>query len=196
LESKIPFLTPAKSSNVPFCNCASTACANGVAPKAATLPRMQLFARSTHMLCTSTAAAAGLGTHNHAASSASPPLASIHECYQFQMLAFGKFYNLRVDIIKVSRVCQISCRLSKGFGEFFRQIYPAEQMCQTFQSNPPYTCQSFQVVSPIQVISQTLSLMATALGGTELFLYVLLKHRHLWPSSSNAQVQPESSTVP
>jgi hypothetical protein len=96
----------------------------------------------------------------------------------------------------ISSKCPEYAIFAAGFGELFRQIHPAEQMCQTFKSNPPYTCQSFQVVSPIQVISQTLSLMATALGGTELFLYVLLKHRHLWPSSSNAQVQPESSTMP
>ena len=96
----------------------------------------------------------------------------------------------------ISSKCPEYARFAAGFGELFRRIHPAEQMCQTFKSNPPYTCQSFQVVSPIQVISQTLSLMATALGGTELFLYVLLKYKHMWPSSSNARVQPESSAMP
>jgi hypothetical protein len=96
----------------------------------------------------------------------------------------------------ISTKCPEYARFAAGFGQLFRRIHPPEQMCQTFKSNPPYTCQSFQVVSPIQVISQTLSLMATALGGTELFLYVLLKYRHMWPSSSNAEVQPESSTMP
>ncbi len=96
----------------------------------------------------------------------------------------------------ISSKCPEYARFAAGFGELFLRIHPAEQMCQTFKSNPPYTCQSFQVVSPIQVISQTLSLMATALGGTELFLYFLFKHRHMWPSSSNERVHPESSTMP
>jgi hypothetical protein len=96
----------------------------------------------------------------------------------------------------ISSKCPEYARFAASFGDLFHRIHPAEQMCQTFKSNPPYTCQSFQVASPIQVISQTLSLMATALGGTELFLYVLLKYRHMWPSSSNAQVQPESTTMP
>jgi hypothetical protein len=96
----------------------------------------------------------------------------------------------------ISSKCPEYARFAASFGQLFHRIHPAEQMCQTFKSNPPYTCQSFQVVSPIQVISQTLSLMATALGGTELFLYVLLKYKHMWPSSSNARVQPESSAIP
>ncbi len=96
----------------------------------------------------------------------------------------------------ISSKCPEYASFATGFAELFRRIHPAEQMCQTFKSNPPYSCQSFQVVSPIQVISQTLSLMATALGGSELVLYFLFKYRRMCPSSSKVKEENELSSVP
>jgi len=90
----------------------------------------------------------------------------------------------------ISSKCPEYTKFAAGFAKLFRQIHPAEQMCQTFKSNPPYSCLSFQVVSPIQVIAQTLSLMATALGGSELFLYAMLKYRRVFTRST-----PVASTV-
>jgi hypothetical protein len=79
----------------------------------------------------------------------------------------------------VSSSCPEFKRFASGFSKIFHLIHPPEQMCQTFKNNPPYSCQSFQVVSPIQVISQTLSLMATTLGGSELLLFAMLKYKHM-----------------
>ena len=84
----------------------------------------------------------------------------------------------------ISSKCPEYASIAAGFSKLFHRIHPAQQMCQTFKSNPPYSCQSFQVVSPIQVISQTLSLMATALGGCELFLFALLKYRRICTRST------------
>jgi hypothetical protein len=84
----------------------------------------------------------------------------------------------------ISSKCPEYASIAAGFSKLFHQIHPAQQMCQTFKSNPPYSCESFQVVSPIQVISQTLSLMATALGGCELFLFALLKYRRIFTRST------------
>jgi hypothetical protein len=91
----------------------------------------------------------------------------------------------------ISSKCPEYATFAKGFGELFHRIHPAEQMCQAFKTNPPYSCLSFQVVSPIQVISQTLSLMATALGGSELFLYALLKYRHVLARTTPIPVAPK-----
>jgi hypothetical protein len=96
----------------------------------------------------------------------------------------------------ISSKCSEYTRFAADFGKLYQGMLSPQHLCAPFRQNPPYSCRSFQVVSPIQVVSQTLSLMATALGGCELFLYLLLKYRRLWPSSSNAQVQPESSTMP
>jgi hypothetical protein len=101
-----------------------------------------------------------------------------------------------ITCLQISSKCPEYASLTAGFPNLFQRIHSAEQMCQQFKSNPPYSCQTFQVISPIQVISQTLSLMATALGGSEFFLYFLFKYRRMWPSNSNASVQPESSTMP
>lgn len=79
----------------------------------------------------------------------------------------------------ISSLCPEYDRFAAGFSKIFQLIHPTEQMCQTFKSNPPYSCQSFQVVSPIQVISQTLSLMATTLGGSELLLFAMLKYKRM-----------------
>jgi hypothetical protein len=91
----------------------------------------------------------------------------------------------------ISSKCPEYATFAKGFGELFHRIHPVEQMCQAFKTNPPYSCLSFQVVSPIQVISQTLSLMATALGGSELFLYALLKYRHVFARTTPIAPKPE-----
>jgi hypothetical protein len=91
----------------------------------------------------------------------------------------------------ISSKCPEYATFAKGFGELFHRIHPAEQMCQAFKSNPPYSCLSFQVASPIQVISQTLSLMATALGGSELFLYALLKYRRIFARATPIAPKPE-----
>jgi hypothetical protein len=76
----------------------------------------------------------------------------------------------------ISSKCPEYDRFASGFSKLFQSIHSAEQLCQTFKTNPPYSCQSFQVLSPIQVISQTLSLMATTLGGSELVLYAIHKY--------------------
>jgi hypothetical protein len=90
----------------------------------------------------------------------------------------------------ISSLCTEYASFAKGFGELFHRIHPAEQMCRAFKSNPPYSCTSFEVVSPIQVISQTLSLMATALGGSELFLYVIMKYRNILKRSTQTKPEP------
>ena len=98
---------------------------------------------------------------------------------------------------EISSKCPVYARFASDFGRLLSaHIHPSESLCVPFKKLPPYSCQTFQVVSPIQIISQTLSLMATALGGSELFLYFVLKHRHMWTSSSNKRVQPESSDMP
>jgi hypothetical protein len=88
----------------------------------------------------------------------------------------------------ISSKCPEYDRFASSFGRLFQSIHPAEQLCQTFKLNPPYSCESFQVLSPIQVMSQTLSLMATTLGGSELILYAFLKYRRMCRTSS--QVAP------
>ena len=88
----------------------------------------------------------------------------------------------------ISSLCPEYGRFASGFIKIFPLMHPPEQMCQNFKKNPPYSCQSFQVVSPIQVISQTLSLMATTLGGSELLLFAILKYKHMCTRSS--QVVP------
>jgi hypothetical protein len=97
---------------------------------------------------------------------------------------------------KISSKCPEYTRFAADFGKLYQRLQSPQYLCAPFKQNPPYSCRSFQVVSPIQVVSQTLSLMATALGGSELFLYLLLKYRRMWPSSSNVKVQPASSTLP
>jgi hypothetical protein len=97
---------------------------------------------------------------------------------------------------EISSKCPVYARFAAEFGRLLSEhIHPPESLCIPFKKHPPYSCSTFHVVSPIQIISQTLSLMATTLGGSELLLYVLLKYRHVWPSSLNA-VTPESSNLP
>jgi hypothetical protein len=86
-------------------------------------------------------------------------------------------------------------RFANEYVRLFQLTNPPEVMCQTFKNNPPYSCQTFQVLSPIQVISQTLSLMATTLGGSELFFYAMLKHRHIFAKKSQIVPASVSSTL-
>jgi hypothetical protein len=86
-------------------------------------------------------------------------------------------------------------RFANGYVKLFQRINPPEVMCQTFKDNPPYSCQTFQVLSPIQVISQTLSLMATTLGGSELFLYAMMKYRHMFARKPQIVPAPVSNTL-
>jgi hypothetical protein len=86
-------------------------------------------------------------------------------------------------------------RFANGYVKLFQLTNPPEVMCQTFKDNPPYSCQTFQVLSPIQVISQTLSLMATTLGGSELFFYAMLKYRHTFARKSQIVPAPVSNTL-
>jgi hypothetical protein len=95
----------------------------------------------------------------------------------------------------ISSKCPEYVRFASGFAKLFHSIHPAEQLCQTFKSNPPYSCESFQVLSPIQVISQTLSLMATTLGGSELVLYAFLKYRRMCTYTPQVAPAPVCDTL-
>jgi hypothetical protein len=95
----------------------------------------------------------------------------------------------------ISSACPEYARYAVSIGKLLTtHIATPERLCTPFKDLPPYSCQTFQVASPIQVISQTLSLMATALGGCEVFLYFVLTFKHKYQSL--AKVHSDSDTQP
>lgn len=93
----------------------------------------------------------------------------------------------------ISSACPEYSRYAASIGKLLTTVATPERLCAPFKDLPPFSCQTFQVASPIQVISQTLSLMATALAGCELFLYFVLTFKYKYQSLAkvHSDTQPE-----
>jgi hypothetical protein len=94
----------------------------------------------------------------------------------------------------ISSACPEYSRYAASIGKLLTtHIATPERLCAPFKDLPPFSCQTFQVASPIQVISQTLSLMATALAGCEVFLYFVLTFKHKYQSLAkvHSDTQPD-----